>query len=41
MDVTDPGILAEFQCTGELHHQQLAKEERAWDRDRSSAPRNF
>ena len=41
LDGTDPGTPADFQCRGEIHHHQLANEERAWDRDRSSAPRNF
>ena len=30
--------LASLQiCRGELHHHHLAKEENAWDQDRSSA----
>ena len=30
--------LASLQiCRGELHHHHLAKEEKAWDQDRSSA----
>ena len=31
----------DFQCRGELHHHHLAEEEKAWDRDRSSALLNF
>ena len=41
LDGTDPGFPADFQCRGELHHHHLAQEERAWDRDRSSALLNF
>ena len=31
----------DFQCRGESHHHHLNEEEKAWDRDRSSALLHF